>query len=120
VPYKESFELNELGFNEPCFDFYDDDKELFYASKNDEKIHIGEGLKAPLWQQAFRWFRKTHQIGFYIWKKDEDVFKIVLERLSHNSYFFNDEFKTHEEAELQCVIKLIEIVKSRKQNNNGN
>jgi hypothetical protein len=39
------------------------------------------------------------------------IFKIVLERPNQNSYFFSDEFISYPEAELECLKKLIEIVK---------
>ena len=120
IPYKQALALKELGFDEPCLDFYDNNKELFYNHENKEKIHIGDSVKAPLYQQAFRWFRekgydtsishmppemigkgRIKKYSLFIWKEDSNPRGI-------------QEFKdTYEEAELECLKKLIEIVKSK-------
>jgi hypothetical protein len=110
VPYKESLELKSLGFDEPCFGVYIA-SQLFITSDtvyNSADIPI---CKAPTFSQAFRWFRKKYDLNFYVWKK-EDLFRIVLQRPFENSYFFNDEFNTYEEAELECLKKLIEYAKA--------
>jgi hypothetical protein len=118
VPYQQALELKELGFNEPCFDFYDNNQELFYNHENKEKIHVGGGLNAPLYQQAFRWFREKHKLHS-IFEHDSDNYYYVIQGV--NDIDFNtidaDEdsivYQTYEEAELECLKKLIEIVKNK-------
>ena len=64
VPYEQALALKELGFNEPCLASY------FHEGK---RLHITEYLNygeyttlAPLFQQAFRWFRDKHKLGAII------------------------------------------------------
>ena len=63
VPYEEALALKELGFDEPCFGYYEPNKEFEYINwetfkdfpylaKNSEWQDL---CGAPLYQQAFRW-----------------------------------------------------------------
>jgi len=110
IPYQQVLELKELGFDEPCFDFYDNNQELFYTHENKEKIHIGGGVNAPLYQQAFRWFREKYNCHHTI-NLNKKYVGIVYSSVVN---FSIDEFDTYEEAEIDCLIKLIEIVKEQK------
>lgn len=107
VPYLESLELKELGFDEPCFGYYDEGGNLYT-----EMIEV---LKAPLYQQTFRWFREKH--GLYSWTTMElgnkSTFCWVLSG-EHTSTQYAAYFHTYEEAELECLTKLIEIIKNDK------
>lgn len=112
VPYKQSLDMKSIGFDELCFGFYDD--------LNNNKP-IGGNFpcdgrnSAPLYQQCFRCFREKHSLNSFI-----------IDSKSYNWYFnINDMvkddvisevlyFNTYEEAELECLIKLIEIVKENK------
>jgi len=103
IPYEQALELKALGFNEPCFKVYDT---MGYVQ--DEQTMLKMGLDyclAPLYQQAFRWFREKHNLHYFI-----DV--------SDGIWFFTrwgfDGYKTYEEAELECLKKLIEITKNGK------
>ena len=69
VPYEQALALKELGFEEECLDFYDDNKELFYNHENKEKIHIGDSVKAPLYQQAFDFFEEKYFLSGEIQKQ---------------------------------------------------
>ena len=111
APYKPSLALKELGFDEPCFGWYSKDG-TFYEGKM--TIHQGL-LLAPLYQQAFRWFREkcllegiVEQADDFYWYKFSVYFygKEGKQKVSNGL-----EFKTYEEAELACLKKLIEIVK---------
>ena len=123
VPYQQALELKELGFDEPCFGYYNSGVktplEVEYSIPYDHK----EYLSAPLYQQAFRWFRDEYGlrgfIGFRPNVKQFD-FHIYDMYLSGKEYVkqrtmeeFNKDPKvgTYEEAELACLIKLIEIAK---------
>lgn len=116
VPYEHSFILKELGFDEPCLDFYDNNEELFYNHENKEKIHIGDSVKAPLYAQAFEWFRENHSLEGQIksWtERGEIVYYVSTEKVGAPSRFkcYEINVKTYAEAELACLIKLIELVK---------
>jgi hypothetical protein len=118
IPYEQALALKELGFDEPSISGY--------SYPNSDKLLS----QAILYQQAFRWFREKYDINFTIItnyaKIDLKTIKsyrvgiITVNGNKIDSFFLrpeNDkmkfiEFKTHEEAELECLIKLIEIVKN--------
>ena len=122
VPYEPSLALKELGFDEPCFVNYTvipedeidwftipeqgiTDKTSFGSSKNyNSKSFEEEGtISAPTFSQAFRWFREKYNL-----KDKYGVFP-------HHTIMFNYIIGggKEEEAELACLIKLIEIVKNK-------
>lgn len=115
IPYKEALALKELGFDEPCSAFYKlGDSELYFdtilQSKNvhfrtNSELNFYEDLKekisAPLYQQAFRWFRNKLKNDFV------EPYRMVVELMNNRGILF-------EEAELACIRKLIEIVKEKK------
>ena len=100
IHYTEALALKELGFDEPCFGYYDEGGNLY--------TEMVEVLKAPLYQQAFRWFREKHNLGHMI---NGIGFESFVMNVGGIVAIFN--VKTYEEAELACLRKLIEIVKNQ-------
>ena len=112
VPYELAIKLKQLGFDEPCFATYDEDKEFeiqdFEQNYDTFPSHI---IAAPLYQQAFRFFRENHDLYINVTRyndEGEDKFLYYID-----SGDVEEEFNTYEEAELACLNKLIEIVKSK-------
>ena len=118
VPYEIAGQLKELGFDEPCLAFYNGkfldlgvwDWEYPVGEKRKE---IGECPQAPTLSQAFRWFREKY--GLYIQPNrivdSEGIwyyFSISTKRtdVCEGSFIY-------EEAELACLIKLIDILKNK-------
>ena len=64
IPYEQALVLKELGFDEPCFAWFilegDGAKSTLVLEKC-PKQDIGLCL-APLYQQAFRWFREKYNL----------------------------------------------------------
>ena len=114
VPYQEALALKELGFDEPCFGFYTEEYKTLI--KNFCKYPINLPTKpflAPTYSQSFRWFREKHNQHCFIHyhTKPEYTFAVYNDI---GMYWTLDEkiaYNTYEEAELACLIKLIEIVK---------
>ncbi len=110
VPYDRALKLKELGFDEPCIATHGY-LELY--------INTDDGhLKAPLYQQAFRWFREEHQLdtsnNIVYSKFNDTISKKYSGVLRDKSVFTNIGFyDTYEEAELACLDKLIQIVESK-------
>ncbi len=105
IPYEQALALKELGFDEPCFGYYNIDPQLKAPAFNMVKPFEHEWcLPAPLKQQAFRWFREKHGLHFPIMMQDSIWY---FERFSTKG------FKTYEEAEQACLDKLIEICKNK-------
>jgi hypothetical protein len=112
VPYEQALELKELGFDQPCFGYYKYEELLIQGqSKNSDH---GFSISAPLYQQTFRWFREKKYQAEILWRGDFGDFCWKIGRFKYGSHFFSDDgFKTYEEAELECLKKLIEIVKNK-------
>ena len=100
VPYDIALALKELGFDERCLGYYYNykgDWRLEYEDASDYGEY-DEIVNAPLYQQAFRWFREKYKQS-HIWMMDD--------LLDTGEYTF-------EEAQDACLRKLIEIVKDEK------
>jgi hypothetical protein len=73
---------------------------------------------APLYQQAFRWFREKYDLRIWI-ESNHSVAKFEYVIATTNPNFIDKQFndfsgyKTYEESELACLKKLIEIVKTK-------
>tara|TARA_R110000765_G_scaffold59850_1_gene116017 strand:- start:193 stop:663 length:471 start_codon:yes stop_codon:yes gene_type:complete len=138
VPYEESLALKELGFDEPCFAGYNfKDRrtgQFKYPSARDanttSKARVYADDKkivgAPLYQQAFRWFREKYKLvgtilgdGFngelkgYYYSITEDGWINYYESIDDSKWF-----DTYQEAELACLRKLIDIVNQNKEDGN--
>ena len=105
IPYEQALALKELGFDEPCFGYYSiDSLNLKTPTFNLEKPFEYEWcLPAPLYQQAFRWFREKHGLRHFI-EYDYGYYIALIQPplvYSHGD--------TYEEAELACLKKLIEL-----------
>ena len=77
VPYKEAVALKELGFDEECFGYYDIDKGYtngYAFCYSDVKSQLKNGCSAPLYQQAFRWFREKYNLKSWIQEHTTDTF----------------------------------------------
>jgi hypothetical protein len=106
APYEEALALKELGFDQPCFGYFILGQ-LFVTSDTVYNSLCIPVCKAPTYSQAFRWFRENHNCHHTINLNK----KYVGIAYSSVVNFSIDEFNTYEEAELECLKKLIEIVK---------
>jgi hypothetical protein len=121
IPYEQALDLKELGFDEPCFGYYDVDEgySIGYAfCYSDRELQPQIGYSAPLYQQAFRWFREKYQIDSCIHRNggmniDERGFLPYYEIIiRHKSPELKCVKYSYEEAELECLKKLIEITQN--------
>jgi len=122
VPYEQALELKELGFDGYSFAFYQSDR------LKQEKILSGtqkymreEDCKAPTFSQAFRFFREKYDCSHNITKTigGEYIpyvngYELDLDDNCEEVVGFKWIYKTYEEAELACLKKLIELVKTKK------
>ena len=123
IPAYQALELKFLGFNEDCFGYYhnvlgSDNINLFIEATSKElytRITIPEyeNTLAPLYQQAFRWFREKYELLYTIEETLEDD-EVWYEWDVKSTNGFEGGFETtYEEAELACLKKLIEIVRNK-------
>ena len=112
--YEQAVALKELGFDEPCLTYYHENQRLeseivfIKGSKFWNLPNISE-IAAPLYQQAFRWFREKHNLCGAITPQSYEIWGYpdggcIIEQYPVNTY---------EEAEHACLDKLIEICKTK-------
>jgi len=127
IGYSEALALKELGFSSPYAIggyqggavFYYEKGELYYDGRPmySSDAHSGQ-LLAPLYQQAFRWFREKYNLYSTIVlisnsPKDRAYMPMIDYIYPHKAIMDFVEYETHKEAELECLKKLIEIVKEK-------
>lgn len=127
VPYELAVKMKALGFDEPCFGWYENNElvtllECIYPEDRLEFIKVGEiskRISAPTFSQVFRWFREKynlyHSINIYNDKwlciikstvsNEEHISGYVVDTINNGHPTFN----TYEEAESACLDKLIEL-----------
>lgn len=118
VPFAEAQELKEIGFNQGCFAFYDEDGEVFackWFDNNNHRINIYRAYAictAPLFQQVFAWFREQRIFGNIEWESaDPNVncnFSIKYYMTAHLETRGTG-YRTQEAAELACIKGMIRI-----------
>jgi hypothetical protein len=121
IPYEQALELKQLGFNEPCFGYYLDNKFQFFADVRSCNTNSEFGFypTALTYSQAFRWFREEYVLDSivqptYSTKYQYRVFKVEAKsKVQVYGDYMSKEFNTYEEAELACLKKLIEIAKNK-------
>ena len=140
ITHNQALALKELGFDEPCLAYYQksavigDDTILPIQIRNkasnfndNEYSKMGVPFcSAPLYQQAFRWFREKYNIQGYIYSST--VRGNAEKTKQFTGYIWNingidmpflstdarDELHdTYEQAEHACLDKLIEISKTK-------
>ena len=124
IPYEQALELKELGFNERCFGFYNPIHEnqllrtevLYdvdggsFGNWNQTKYFIS----APLYQQAFRWFREKYGYIGGIRMLGTSGNNIILgEFYKDDDNYFMMFGETYEDCELKSLKKLIEVAKNK-------
>jgi hypothetical protein len=122
VPKEIAKVLKELGFNEPCLAWWFEEGTVsvptegrtFWSDWNVNPMRIS----APLWQQAFRWFRDKHKLLALPlniggdWKHLYDIFIYDLDA-DVEFEFAPMLFESYEDAELECLKQLIAILIKR-------
>jgi hypothetical protein len=118
IPYEQALELKKLGFDEPCFGrYWHEEFKLINIDKQFEKPDYV--CLAPLYQQAFRWFREKHKYDITIPPSGDSngntigyYYEIIFQ--GWDDGIESDSYDSYIEAEQACLNKLIEIVKNNK------
>ena len=120
VPYEQSLELKELGFDEPCLGVYYESTTFYIYTKskgvkNSDKTSQSWVFTAPLYQQSFRWFREKYNLKSWVQEHTTDTFIYEIRPHKLSDYKEGEiyTYKTYQETELACLKKLIEIVKNK-------
>ena len=128
IPYEQALVLKELGFDESCFGryYYKESYPMLNPNSGETELvfEFGQYIKqteitilAPLFQQAFRWFREKYKYLVSPFSTESEEGKVIyyfeigkVDKFTVDIY--SDDKSTYEEAELACLKKLIEIVKN--------
>ena len=121
-PYELALELKELGFDEIslfCYTTAYEGNPLLHCPhlllNSQLEGFENEPISAPLWQQAFRFFREKYGLHYIICKNIQmDGYgyrEVILTPYMEENE--NTIFKTYEEAEVECLVKLIKIAKEQ-------
>jgi hypothetical protein len=128
IPYELALRMKQLGFDEPCFGWYEHNGNFYYCYQegivppSPSKKLIKGSCTTPLYQQAFRWFREKYGLigdpiplstskngptTHYGWG--------ICSSIDAGVDWENDDdgFKTYEEAQLACLEELCEIVEQK-------
>jgi len=106
IPYEQALELKELGFNELCLFYYTDNEALRIYHQSEIYDDL---VGAPLYQQAFRWFREKGYISQITYDNFHNSYGYQIDGKYHTA---EESFLDYDVAELACLKKLIEIVKN--------
>ena len=116
--------MHDLGYDGKTLMYINDEEDII----NDDSAELIGAKPAILTSAAFRWFREKY--GLYSWVKlhngyiNDSFYKklpitwTIMESESGKQYYERDIdhnylYHTHEEAELACLDKLLEIVESK-------
>jgi hypothetical protein len=118
VSYEIAVSLKELGFDEECFSFFEDVDVLYNSEgtyKYNDNVWEESEVIAPLKQQVFRWFREKYDLTGLIHIGSQE-FSYSVNKDGHRITPLKDYLNyngTYEEAENECINKLIELSKQQ-------
>ena len=135
IPYEQALAMRGLGFS--LFSSFGSETSLYIIDNTGNKCYnVGDHsfyanyrgsnkhISAPLYQQAFRWFRDKHRLiiainPLIINASETNGYRygwtiIILDKENTLDHWPKSllGYLTYEEAELECLKKLIEIVKT--------
>jgi hypothetical protein len=127
VNYNQALKLKALGFDEPCFGWYEHNGNFYYCYQeglvppSPSKKLIKGCCLAPTFSQVFRWFREKYFYLSYVCSPYKEYNEFYF-RIRHIGDVINEGelenfesqvYKSYEETELACLTKLIELVESK-------
>ena len=111
IPYELALEIKELGFNEECVATYRHDGDFNIVEQNglswNIKTNPNVHCAAPLYQQAFRFFREKYGFIYSIGKTNIAVIHYgpITQLLQDND--------SYEAAELAAIKWFIDVAKQK-------
>lgn len=122
VPYDIAKELKEIGFDEPCFKYYDQSKDICSALQlvkwnSESKVLIA----APLYDQVIDWLIEKYNLHVYTDQDTSSKWRYVISvDWNRKDVPIEDEFQgkwKHKERKLalnEGILKAIELIKQKK------
>ncbi len=125
IPYQLALELRQLGFDEPCFGFYqvieiESENKSYLVKVLDvtQSVCRNQDCTAPTYSQAFRFFREEYGLKHCIIplvceQGFSDLYESRIHQETQNISIVGNH-KSYEEAEIACLREMIKIVKEGK------
>lgn len=116
VPYTIAVKLKKLAFNDPCFGYFDCERDFKFVQNKTKYLDCE--IPRPTFSQAFRFFREKYELHSFIysdytWNISGGIWD--LNGYKDSRYDWDSEIHTtYEEAEIDLLTNLIEIVKQHK------
>ena len=113
VPYEIALNMYRLGYDEPCFAFYSRAfantpyKLIIGSIVKQQEYFGGQICSAPLWQQAFQWFRNKGFHGTIDSCEGLNTWKIASVHLDTDKH--SENISDYNEAQIACLLELIDI-----------
>lgn len=136
IPFELALELEELKFDEECFTAFTPNHlgnkvaNIFNIDKSEFKqlqrpftlvnlpnstwlknSELDGVVSAPLWSQAFDWFRDEHNLESWLSSSNYTIYYNIKE-VGEVELLATKGYLSYEEARLECLKKLIELCKS--------
>lgn len=120
VPYEQSLQFKELGFDAPCFGIWigrGSKYDVMYVAKQEDAwmAEQNDGILAPTFPQAFKFIREKYNLIGLVeggYDNGKNIFTYVIwDGFKDN--MVDEYFETYEEAELTCLNELIKLVKTK-------
>ncbi len=120
IPYEQALELKKLGFDKDGFGLYNENGDLIL---NNDNISFLEWYKnktnadiilAPLYQQAFKFFRKKYKLEGTIQLNYWSILGGIWDLNGYKDSRYDwesEQFPSYEKAQIDCLNTLIKIVK---------
>ena len=122
VPYEQALSLKELGFDEPCFAWFVSEEYGLEFGKVIKSDLIKDGVVASTYSGSFRWFREKYNLLGNVYSNASGWLWEIHDNIGGTHRFGSEwsgdceesgMFTSFEKAELECLKKLIEIVKNK-------
>jgi hypothetical protein len=134
IPYELALRMKQLGFDEPCFGYYKAEYEdginplpvNLILEQNKASSNVFYKTSAPTFSQAFRWFREKYFLMFQIYYLRNGNHAVIIHSTTPEYMKLVDQLDlsggcvaevvdcySEEEAELECLKKLIELVEEK-------
>jgi hypothetical protein len=114
LPYELSLKMKQLGFDEPCLGWMADWNKQSHLGKHEPSHHHKSSCNAITWQSAFRWFREKYQLHSTITSISQESWQWHITKPGESlGKMYQEDFYTYEEAELECLKKLIQIIENK-------
>jgi hypothetical protein len=131
LDYRQAFHLKELGFDEPCFGYYESDETLQiikHPSNQDNRNSLfldcnktnNVKISAPTKWQCLKWFREKHGLNYFIdCVGPKDGYQAFVDGYIYSSFLgekCKDDYPicfTYENAEIACIERMFELVRKK-------